>query len=440
MSLQARVTLGIGAVLALVLVALWFTIFSAARAVSEDYVGTRLEQDAEGLLAALTFDANGIQLRPVAISPTYLRPYSGHYFLISDGKALLRSRSLWDASVTMPPSSSVPTRYRIPGPVRQSLLLFVRSYRLQNHEVTIAVAEDLSPLERRIAAFQFVLLYLLAAGLGIALLLQAWSVRRGLAPLMTLRAEVARLKQGEVAAVATRAPQEVAPLVSEINHLLTLIAQRLERSRNAMGDLAHALKGPLSRLVHQAEDPRSGLTPEARTQLLNEATEIRTLVDRELKRARLAGHARPGQHFQAGEELPHLLRAIRGIYRDKALEIELRVDPARRVAVDRDDMLELLGNLLDNAAKWGRSRVIVTLSDGPGLHLTVEDDGPGAPEGELGRLATRGVRLDESTGGTGLGLSIVRAIVNEYGGSLTLGRSPALGGFLAEVQLPPVPL
>jgi signal transduction histidine kinase len=191
-------------------------------------------------------------------------------------------------------------------------------------------------------------------------------------------------------------------------------------------------------MVRQAEDPGSGLTPQAREQLLAETGAIRALVDRELKRARLAGHARPGSHFRPADELPHLIAAIRAIYADKGLTLDTQIDSDQRYAVDRDDMLELLGNLLDNAAKWARSRVVVRFVEGPDLRVVVEDDGPGCPEEALDQLTTRGVRLDESTSGTGLGLSIVNAIVTEYGGSLTLGRAE-LGGLRAEVHLPATP-
>jgi signal transduction histidine kinase len=440
MSLRGRLTLGIGTVLALVMVALWFGIGAGARHLAEEYVASRLEHDAESLLAAISLTATGPALAPAAISPAYVRPYSGHYFVIWNEGGEVRSRSLWDAELARPApptTATSPVRYRREGPMGQSLLVFVRQYQRQGQAITVAVAEDLAPLERRIADFQWLLLGVLVGTLGVALLLQAYAVQRGLAPLERLRGEVARLQQGQVAALAAATPSEVTPLVREINHLLQLIAQRLERSRNALGDLAHALKGPLSRLVRGAEAPQSGLTPDARAWLKAETATVRALLDRELTRARLAGHARPGQHFHPADEIPHLVKAIRGIYGDKALAVDARVDVERRVAFDRDDMLELLGNLLDNAAKWAQGHIRITVFDDPGLHVIIEDDGPGCADADLASLTTRGKRLDESTSGTGLGLSIANAIVNEYHGSLTLGHSATLGGFLAEVRLPP---
>lgn len=436
MSLRGRLTIGIGTVLALVLVVLWFGMGAAAQQVAEQYVASRLEHDAESLLAATTNTDVGPVLAPAAISPAYTRPYSGHYFVVQSAQGELRSRSLWDAKIAPPPAQDS-LRYRLDGPLDQSLLVFVRQYQRQGQPITIAVAEDLSPLQQRIDRYQWLLLLVLAGALGAALLLQAYAVGRGLAPLERLRGEVARLQRGQVAELAAAAPREVAPLVVEINRLLHLMTQRLERSRNALGDLAHALKGPLSRLMRAAEDPRGDLSAETRAWLREESGTIRALLERELTRARVAGHARPGQHFDPTEEIPHLIKAIRGIYAGKSLEIGASLGTRRLLPLDRDDMLEMIGNLLDNAAKWAMRRIRIAVLEEPGLHLVVEDDGPGCADGDLASLTTRGTRLDERSSGTGLGLSIVQAIVNEYGGTLTLGHAPLLGGFMAEIRLPP---
>ena len=234
-------------------------------------------------------------------------------------------------------------------------------------------------------------------------------------------------------------PAEVAPLVAEFNRLLARFERRLGQSRNAVGNLAHALKGPLNLLVRAAdalpEDAGAGADagPGAVRQ---HAERIRQLIDSELRRARLAGRTSRGTRFEPGPEIEALAGLLARIHPDRAVEVRVAVGPGVEIPHDRQDMLELLGNLLDNAFKWARSLVMVSLRSADGLLVTIEDDGPGVEPGELARLGGRGVRLDESVAGDGLGLAIVREVVETYGGTLELGRSNRLGGFRAAVRLP----
>lgn len=437
-SLQQRLGLFIGLGLALLLLAAWLAVGMAVRRVGEEYIAMRLEHDAESLLAATSVEPEP-QVNRAFVGVVYLRPYSGHYYVVEIGEWRFRSRSLWDADLIFPSGEGEPSVGRlthIPGPQEQSLLLFQRRYERQGRVVVITVGENLAPLEKQLQGFQRKLAIIFSLALIAMLIGQYLLVRRGLSPLQKLRGEVARLEQGKVSRIAENAPAEVAPLVHEINHLLRVTAQRLERSRHALGNLAHALKTPLSLLVQTAERGTAAMPAESSRQIREQADRIGALVERELKRARLAGAAAPGQYFEPARELPYLARAIEGIYAGKGLTVEWRVPASKKVALDRDDMLELLGNLLDNAGKWAQSRVRVSVEESPGLVLLVEDDGPGCPEGLLEQLTGRGVRLDEESPGSGLGLSIVQTIVADYGGTLRLGRSAGLGGFLAEVRLP----
>jgi signal transduction histidine kinase len=159
-------------------------------------------------------------------------------------------------------------------------------------------------------------------------------------------------------------------------------------------------------------------------------------LERQLGRARLAGGASPGQRTELAREVAQLVRALRTIYRDKELDIRCEIPPKTVFPGDREDLLELLGNLMDNACKWARQRVRVRAGMAADLSLVVEDDGPGCPEEMLSELARRGARVDESTAGHGLGLSIVRDVVDGYGGRLQFGRSPFLGGFQVQVSIP----
>jgi signal transduction histidine kinase len=163
---------------------------------------------------------------------------------------------------------------------------------------------------------------------------------------------------------------------------------------------------------------------------------MRRMIDRELKRARLAGEGPSGARFLVESEVPPLMDALRQMYREKNLKLESRIPAAHSFAGDREDMLELIGNLLDNACKWARNRVRLTVETAPGLAVAIEDDGPGVSSGQLDRLIKRGVRLDESAAGHGLGLSIVNDIIRQYGGELDFDRSPDLHGLRVRVRLP----
>jgi signal transduction histidine kinase len=222
--------------------------------------------------------------------------------------------------------------------------------------------------------------------------------------------------------------------VRKLNGLLAVQTARLERSRQAAGNLAHALKGPLA-VVLRALEPEAPAAQErdgARAQL----AKVNALIERELRRARLSGAPAAGAWFDADAELGPLIRLLRQIYADKALRIDWTAPHPDPLPFDREDMLELLGNLLDNACKWGRQRIRVAIRVADGAcRIEVEDDGPGCPEPALSEILARGSRLDERTAGHGLGLSIVREITGLYRGELRLGRA-SLGGLRAELSLP----
>ncbi|MFZ1639854.1 MAG: ATP-binding protein, partial [Candidatus Contendobacter sp.] len=210
------------------------------------------------------------------------------------------------------------------------------------------------------------------------------------------------------------------------------------RARHALGNLAHALKMPLTALIQLTDRPppagdAKGWWRDLRQQLQH----IRTLTERELKRARIAGGGAPGQRVLLDREMADLLATLRRIHRAREIAIEVQIPPGSGFAGDRDDLLELLGNLLDNACQWAETVVRLTAgADMENLWLRIEDDGPGCPPDQLEMLRQRGTRIDESRAGHGLGLAIAGDIVAQYGGTLRLGRSEDLGGFLAEVVLP----
>lgn len=437
-SIQARLSAGLVLSLLALFTLQWAVVSASIRYLVEQYVGSRLDHDGESLLAALSFAADGTPLLdPARVDPVYQRPFSGHYFRIAAGRHELLSRSLWDENLRVGEARlGESALLKIQGPQRQRLLVHARGYRKQGHALTIAVAEDLSPVEDDIRAFQWRYALVSLIALLSLLLIQYMVVRTGLRPLEQVRGELQRLERGEVQELTGAMPAEIAPLITQINRLLQTLGQRLKRSRNALGNLAHALKTPLTLLSQLAGRPELQAYPEVRNALRTQVQTLQAISERELKRARLAGGGALGQRVTLAPEVDALAHTLRSIYHSKELEIESRISTGAVFHGDREDFMELLGNLLDNACKWARGRVRTTIEMGVALMVRIEDDGPGCAPEQLAQLTRRGVRADESITGHGLGLAIVQDIVDQYQGHVRFGRSAELGGFMVEILLP----
>jgi signal transduction histidine kinase len=437
-SLQGRLAVGLVVTVLVLFAAQWLVVNVSLRKLTEEYFASRLTHNAEGLLAGIVFDPDQ---RPVVADdradPIFKRPFSGHYYEVMSEGFVVRSRSLLDHLLDVKPVlAGQYTLTRTHGPEGQPLIMLVAGYEKRGRLLTIAVAEDYSPIEGEFGVFQWRYVLITCAVLVGLIALQMWVVQRGLRPLEQVRGDLRRLERGEIQELTGKVPAEVVPLVLEINRLITILGDRLERSRNALGNLAHALKTPLTALDQLLNSDELRAYPQLQTQLREQSGMIGSFILRELKRARLAGAATPGGRFDVRQELPLLLTALKQIYRDKNLEVEWTIPPGLAYPAEREDMLELFGNLLDNACKWATSKVVFTVAGGQGLSFSIEDNGPGAPEEKLEQLSARGMRLDESVGGYGLGLSIAREIVEYYRGEMGFDRSPSLGGFRVWVRLP----
>jgi signal transduction histidine kinase len=329
------------------------------------------------------------------------------------------------------------TSWRAPGPGGQRLLVWAGGFSKDGNAFSLAVAEDTGDIDRALLRFEWVLGGLAAGVFLLMMLLQRFLVHRAFLELAPVYRDIARLEQGETGTLTEDVPTEILPLVRKLNRLLDLLGRRLERSRNAVGNLAHALKSPLSLMLYELHQASHNLDPELQHTLEEQLARVQTLMERELQRARLAGGGGGGELFDARVELPLLGRLLQQMYAEKELDIDCRIHSAKPLPADRQDMLELLGNLLDNACKWARAKVVCTVAQQAGYSLLqVEDDGPGCAPEELSAISDRGMRLDESVTGYGLGLAIARDIVDTYGGQLIFGRSLTLGGFSAKVVLP----
>jgi signal transduction histidine kinase len=398
------------------------------------YLEAGLRNESESLLVALVRGPTGLQLDEQRVSAAYQRPFSGHYFRMDFGQGHLRSRSLWDLELPVLDQAGLHAQANW-GKTEQSLLLLRSDYRKFGQSISITVAQDYTPVR---SSFQRVQQIGLGLGLGallLILILQRVTVRRALRPLEKVREQISQLQQGQRSQLDDQVPLELEPLVAQINHLLAHTEDSLKRSRNALGNLGHALKTPLAVLLSMASNPQLDAYPALRTTLREQLEHIQQRLVRELNRARLSGDALPGALFDCDAELPALIATLRMIHGEH-LDLSVRFDSGLSLPWDREDVLELLGNLLDNACKWADSEVLLTvIQQASGTTLLIDDDGPGIPEGRREEVFSRGARLDEQITGHGLGLAIVRDIVQAWGGELQLLVSP-LGGLQVSIELP----
>lgn len=433
-SIQRRLSLGLISVMVVVGLILAQTSLWLFEMGLQRYLEAGLRNDSENLLAALVRGPQGLQLDERRLSPAYQRPFSGHYFRIDLADGHWRSRSLWDQELPALDQPGLHDDLQL-GPEGQQLLVLRTDYRRSGLPISISVAEDYTPIRESFRLMQQLGLGLGLTGLLVILLLQRITVRRALRPLEQAREQIAQLQQGQRSQLDDQVPVELEPLVAQINHLLAHTEDSLKRSRNALGNLGHALKTPLAVLLSLASSEPLEAHPQLRKVLKEQLQQVEQRLNRELNRARLSGDALPGALFDCDAELPGLLATLNMIHGEH-LALSYRAPPGLQLPWDREDLLELLGNLLDNACKWADAEVRLSVVErAQGFELSVEDDGPGIPEERRDQVFGRGTRLDEQTHGHGLGLGIVRDIVDSWGGKLSLLESE-WGGLKVVIELP----
>ena len=262
-------------------------------------------------------------------------------------------------------------------------------------------------------------------------------VRRGLSPFDDLRERLAAVRRGKDRRVEGRYPSEVQPLVDDLNELLEQRDQTVKRAIAKAGDLAHALKTPLAVLTHEAEVAERAGHTELAAVMRQQLERMRRQMDYHLAHARAAASgAAPGARCAVVVSADGLARTLLRLHADRGLVIQVEVAPGHTVRIQREDLDEMLGNLLDNACKWAKSRITITSAAADtDVVITVDDDGPGLEASMREAVLQRGVRADEAAPGSGLGLAIVRDLAELYGGSIALTAGPE-GGLRARLQLP----
>lgn len=269
--------------------------------------------------------------------------------------------------------------------------------------------------------------------------LGVWLVLRGLGPIALLRQKLAAVRTGQVRQIDGAFPGEVQPLVDDLNQLLAHREATVQRAIARSGDLAHGLKTPLALLMQEAESLAASGQPELAAAVGAQVEKMRRQIDYHLAQARAAAAgALPGTCSHLLASVEGLARTLRRLYAGRELEIEIQVDAGLAVKAQREDLEEMLGNLLDNACKWAKTRIQLEAGVDPvsgRIAILVEDDGPGLSPEQRQLVLERGVRADEAAPGSGLGLAIVRDLAALYGGEIRLGAS-TLGGLSARLELP----
>lgn len=433
--------------------ALWITILLLGGGVALD----RVLQDAitrnfdDGMAYVLTAMIASAEIgpdgevffnRPLA-DQRFLEPNSGVYYQISSTRHEdWRSRSLWDRALKLDldrPGSDLQV-YNSDQFPDESLRVMERSVMLPGSSVrwTFAVAQARSGLDDQIRTLRVTLIRsFVLLGLGLLMLIIIQNLY-GLRPLRAVRREIVRMRNGGKSRVTEPMPREILPMVEELNALLAHNERQAEEARAHAGNLAHALKTPMTVIMNAA----TANSPDLNETVMREAITMRRQVDHHLARARAVGRRGMAQsRANVWDSLTAVERAVARLYPDVRIDMDGNEEIEARV--ERQDLDELLGNLIENAAKYGGGSVFATVTASPGASpdsnlvvIDIEDDGAGIPLSERERIFDRGARLDTSKPGTGLGLAIVRDVAEIYGGSVELNESEDMGGLLVRLSLP----
>jgi len=399
---------------------------------------SQLDYVLTAMIASSEIDSDGEVFfnRPLA-DQRFLEPYSGLYYQISaPGYDPFPSRSLWDRRLTPGgPHRDADIHFRDSTEFpMEKLRIAERDVRLPDSQVNwrFQVAQSRDILDEQIGVLRRTLVRsfgLLGVGLIVLAALQAIY---GLWPLRRVRRAIVAIRSGEKSRIEERLPREIGPLVEELNALLEHNEIQAEEARRHAGNLAHALKTPLTVITNAA----TARSPDLADAVCREATTMRRQVDHHLARARAIGRRSSAQaRAEIWPALEAVERAVSRLYEN--VTVDLAGDKQAVVRVERQDLDEMLGNLIENAAKYGNGRVFVTVKNASDfVEVEVEDDGRGIPEAERVTIFDRGARLDTGKPGTGLGLAIVRDVAQIYGGSIRLEESEDLGGLLARLKLP----
>lgn len=438
-SLRLRLVAGGAAAIALALIIAGFALSHLFERHVQRSLATDLEDVLRQAMGAIEIDAGGRPLlRREPADPRFQQPLSGLYWQAAiTGGPVTRSRSLWDSDLQLPDDVLGPGEvhhHRIGGPGGSNLLAVERTVMLkvgaEQRPVRITVAADLRRVAEARRSFSNDLLPALSV-LGLVLALATWvQIGLGLRPLQRVREAIAEIREGKSRALEGPVPSEVAPLAEEINALLSSQAREMERSAGRAADLAHGLKTPLAALSADVRRLREKGEDDIAQGLEEIGESMRRHIEREMARARIRGvrQAMTPHITRVAPLLRSLVSLQRGASGPDRIAFEIALDERLEVDMDKADLAEVLGNLIENATRHAKSHVRISMQPtATSPRLVIEDDGPGVPEHLRATILKRGERIDERGPGAGLGLAIVQDILEVYGRRLTLETS-SLGG------------
>src|ERR1051325_11319462 len=451
-SLALRLFVSATAVTVVILLITGVVLSSLYRDGVERAFDRRLEVYLSTLVAEVTAPEEGGQKITQSLGdPKFDLPLSGWYWQVTKLSApkpeVRTSRSLWDSGLPHLEDLNVTTgldgirRRYVPGPEEQRLRVIERTVDLGDEgRYLFAVGGDALEIDDETQGFDRAIAITFVVLAIVLVITTMFQVRFGLAPLKRISESLAAIRSGEAERLEGRFPVEIAPLARETNALIEANREIVERARTHVGNLAHALKTPLSVIVNEAAT--RGSDPFAQ-KVLEQTDIMRDQVARQLERARLAARSsRIGPLADVPPIVTALARTMEKIHRDREIAIDIDVPEHARFRGEQQDLEEMVGNLVDNGCKWARSRVAIEVAADPPassakarVRIVVDDDGAGLSPTQREQGALRGQRLDETKPGSGLGLSIVVELAGLYGGVLTLGTAP-IGGLRAELALP----
>ena len=401
-----------------------------------------LQIHAEEVERITRFNRQGAAVQRLPFSdPRYEAPFSGFYWEVDGpGGVQFASGSLQGHSLGSLPQDADPTAkphiVRVNGPTGP-MIINARYGPESEGRLRFAVGTDIRHVEAAIKEFDQ-LLFAALGGLGAVLLLTVLGlVTFGMAPFSKLAQAMREVRAGAALSVEGKHPTEVQPLVAELNSLIKGQRDSLQRARAQAGNLAHALKSPLAIVADEAFQLDQRGDKVAGHVIADQCKSMQLHIDHHIARARAQAVSRlPGTQSNVAETVAGVVSALARLHINKEIQIEQKLDPAIRAAMDGQDLSELVANLIDNAFKYAKSRILVeaTAMDDGVIRILVEDDGPGLPPQVREIVFSPGIRLDETRPGTGLGLSIVRDLVELYQGEVELGTSSS-GGLSAVLRL-----
>ena len=442
-SLHSRLLLTASLVLAGFLGATGLALDKAFRVSAEAAMQERLQSHIYALLAAADEDANGRMQPPQQLpEPRFSKPDSGLYAVITgNGEIpLWRSASLTGRDIEVTEQQR-PGERRFSRLARGGMQLYTLAFGVAWEDYTgteslytYTVAEDTSVFEAEVGSFRFTLWRWLGGMALVLLIAQGLVLRWGLRPLRRVTSDLQQIEKGHTDRLHGPYPRELAGLTSSLNSLIEHSKSVQSRYRNSLDDLAHSLKTPLA--ILQSSHPDGNHADADHTLVREQVQRMDEIISHQLQRAAVSGRATLARPVAVGKVVERLVRSLDKVYREKRPTVTLELDPSATFTGDEADLMEVMGNLLENAYKYCGSMIRVSVrvdKHSDGIEISIEDDGPGIAPQQVDRVLQRGTRMDESRPGQGIGLSMASEIITLYGGQLAFAASP-LGGALLQIN------